>query len=142
MEYYTIIPQIAGHFGPETRITHEQYPPTVHELHYEFEDWPEDDVLKSFPCYIVSDKLQNTLSTSDLTGFDFDDVIVSKDIGLADREPDRELPDYYWFQITGDPGQHDFGLKEKSTLIISEAARTLLKGFSTEYARIEPYDGG
>jgi hypothetical protein len=41
--------------------------------------------------------------------------------------PKIMLPNLYWLQITGIPREQDFGIEEKTKLIVSTKARTLIE---------------
>lgn len=138
-EYYHIKPERAGELGEKTEIDTSEHPPIVHKLHYRFHDLPEDDILKAFPCYIVSDDLKNRIESKELTGYELADVYVSKERSLAERAPDKELPKFHWLKITGTPGEDDFGKTDMARLVISDTVLELLQEVSTRYAQLEEY---
>ena len=69
---FVIEPEVAGGFGRATVLDTRTHPPQVSRLEYEFDGWLGDDLLTTFPCYIVSRRLQDALEMTDLTGFHFD----------------------------------------------------------------------
>lgn len=58
------------------------HPPVVRRLDDEFDDWSGDDILATFPCVIVTERLRTALVTSGLTGFTFSDVRVSTSLSV------------------------------------------------------------
>ena len=64
--YKYIEPEVAGGLGNETIIDKNYHPPIVKKLHYEFNGWLGDDILESFPCFIVSERLKNEIIKKNL----------------------------------------------------------------------------
>jgi hypothetical protein len=96
------------------------HPPQVHRLHYEMDSWPCDDLLTSFPCYIVTVELRRLIENVQPTGCRFADVEVTASENLRDRLGGRILPKYFWLQATGQAGRDDFGISSDYSLVISE----------------------
>lgn len=49
-----IEPEVAGSLGKEKKLDNSVFPPHIKKLHYEFDGRLGDDILESFPCYIVT----------------------------------------------------------------------------------------
>ncbi|QIB74196.1 hypothetical protein GL213_08730 [Halogeometricum borinquense] len=139
-EYYTIEPEVAGQFGEKTEMDRSVHPPDVTKLHYEFHGWLGDDLLTTVSNFVISEELKNTLSSSDLSGYEIDDVTISKSPQFEELHPDMELPEFYWMQIVGDAGQDDFGISDNNRLIISREALDLLETVSIEQAEVKEFD--
>jgi hypothetical protein len=75
--YYTLEPEVAGGLGDGTVIDTTVHPPHVERLHYEFEDWLGDDLVESFPCFLVSKPLAARLTAAGLGTFQLKDVAVT-----------------------------------------------------------------
>ena len=56
MRYFILEPEIAGGWGERTVADTGIFPPTVTALHYRFDGWRGDELLESFPCFIVTDR--------------------------------------------------------------------------------------
>ena len=57
--YYFIEPEVAGGWGGNTIADTSVHPPKISKLHYQFDGWLGDDLLESFPCFIVSESLKH-----------------------------------------------------------------------------------
>lgn len=135
--YKLIEPEVAGGLGEQTQMDNSFFPPLIKNLHYEFEGWLENDILESFPCYIVTEKLRKGLEREKLTGISFDEVIVSKSETFLELYPNKELPSFFWAKINGESNRDDFFITEKNGLAISERAYSLLKNYNIDQADIE-----
>ncbi|MBP1167888.1 MULTISPECIES: hypothetical protein [unclassified Chryseobacterium] len=135
--YRLIEPEVAGGLGEQTQLDNSFFPPLIKNLHYEFEGWLGDDILESFPCYIVTEKLRKGLEHEKLTGISFDAVIISKSETFLELYPNKELPNFFWAKINGESNRDDFFITEKNGLAISEKAYSLLKNYNIDQADIE-----
>ena len=57
MKYYCIKPDVAGGLGEKAVLDATVQPPKVQRLHFEFEAWPDDDLVGTFPVFLVSERL-------------------------------------------------------------------------------------
>lgn len=135
--YKLIEPEVAGGLGEQTQMDNSFFPPLIKNLHYEFEGWLGDDILESFPCYIVTERLRDGIELEKLTGVSFDKVLISKSETFLELYPDRELPNFFWAKINGESNRDDFFITEKNGLAISERAYSLLKNYNIDQADIE-----
>lgn len=135
--YKLIEPEVAGGLGEQTQMDNSFFPPLIKNLHYEFEGWLGDDILESFPCYIVTERLRDGIELEKLTGVSFDKVLISKSETFLEFHPDKELPNFFWAKINGEPNRDDFFITEKNGLAISERAYSLLKKYNIDQADIE-----
>lgn len=135
--YRLIEPEVAGGLGERTEIDNTFSPPIVKYLHYEFDGWMGNDILESFPCYIVTEQLKKGIESEELTGITFDIVLVSKSDTFLELYPNKELPNFFWAKISGEFSKDDFFITEKNVLAISEKAYSLLKNYNIDQADIE-----
>lgn len=135
--YKLIEPEVAGSLGERTQMDNSFFPPLIINPHYEFEGWLGDDILESFPCYIVTEKLRTGIEHEKLTGISFDDVIISKSETFLELYSNKELPNFFWAKISGESYRDDFFITEKNGLAISEKAYSLLKNYNIDQADIE-----
>lgn len=61
MRFLKLQPEVAGGLGAKTIMNTTVHPPSVSILEYEFDGWLGDDLLESFPCFVVSERLKNPL---------------------------------------------------------------------------------
>jgi hypothetical protein len=93
--YRFIEPEVAGGLGKQSDVDNSVHPPLVRRLHYEFDGWLGDDILETFPCIIVTERLKDRLELEKLSGIVFSDVIVTKSSTFFDTHLDNELPNFF-----------------------------------------------
>jgi putative NADH-flavin reductase len=135
-------PEVAGGWGPNTRAQREKHPPVVTHLHYEFQGWSGDDLLETFPEFVVTERLAHPLERSGLTGFELAPVEVSPGDMWEQLYGDRPLPQCRWLKITARAGEADFGKTDLANLVVSPAAFALLKTFSLDNCAVRPWSAG
>ena len=123
-----IEPEVAGGWGERTVVDTAVHPPRIRHLHYQFDGWLGDEIIESFPCLIVSQRLA-VLFPSTLTGFELAEVEISKSEEFEDLCPGRILPAFRWLKVNGTAGVDDFGVAEDNRFVISQnALETLRQG--------------
>jgi hypothetical protein len=132
--YYYVEPEVAGGFGEETVLDTTVHPPIVHSLQYVFDDWLGDQLLETFPCFIVTEAVADAIKEAGLSGCGFGLVDVKKSDVFEELNPGGVLPEFVWLKVCGVAGVSDFGLTEDHRLVISEVANKLLKSFGLENA--------
>jgi hypothetical protein len=138
MKYFKIEPEVAGGFGENTIIDNTKHPPIISRLNYQFDGWSGDDILETFPCYIVTERLKNEIEKNKYSGCIFDDVEITKSQQFLDLFPYKKLPIFYWLKINGKPNYDDFWISEIDFfLIVSEKVVDILNKFSIENCDIE-----
>jgi hypothetical protein len=132
---YALDPEVAGDWGPETVADTQRHPPVVHRLHYEFAGWLGDDIVASFPVFLVSERLAVAIDEEALSGAQLDDVKVTKDPQFEEFFPDlaRSLPEWRWLRPVGEPHMSDFWSRPDGQLVVSERAMNLLRRFNIEH---------
>lgn len=138
MDFYTIEPEVAGELGEGTVMDTSVHPPSVSAVEYVITDWLGDDIIESFPCYLVTSKLATDLEASSLTGFRLDAARVTLSEDAADFGI-TEVPAFRWLVIDGRPGEDDFGVLANGQAVISEGALQRLQAHSVDNCDIEPY---
>ncbi|MDY0918844.1 hypothetical protein [Pseudomonas viridiflava] len=136
--FYYIQPEVSGGLGESTIIDTTIHPPKVSQLEYKFEGWLGDDLLESFPCFIVTKKLADTLTTENLSGFKIMPVATSISENFIELHPNTYPPKFLWLQIKGSAKIDDFGLSEDHILVISEKALKTLRKNKINHAEIRP----
>lgn len=135
--YKLIEPEVAGGLGEETELDNSYFPPLVKKLHYEFDGWLGDDILESFPAYIVTEALKKNIEAENFTGIIFDYVLISKSETFMELYPEKELPVFFWAKINGEAYKDDFFITENNGLAISERVYLLLQKYKIDQADIE-----
>jgi hypothetical protein len=55
------------------------------------------------------------------------------------QRPNRPLASFVWLQISGKPGQDDFGMARNNYLVMSEQALQVLAPFGIAHAHMAPF---
>jgi hypothetical protein len=139
MQYYLLSPEVAGGLGPNTVMNSTAHPPEVSRLHYELEGWLGDDLLESFPCFVVTERLAEAIQDAQLTGVRFGDAEVTASEQFRELYPQRELPRFFWLKVVGKPARDDFGLDDQSRLVTSEQALHVLRQLTLENCEVSAY---
>jgi hypothetical protein len=139
MAYYTLEPEVSGGLGEGTVMDSTVQPPRVESLHYEFADWLGDDLVESFPCYLVSKPLAARLTAANLGGFQLRDVAVTLTDEAEEQLGDTSLPDFYWLDVIGTAGHDDIGTTPAGQLVVSDQGLALLREFNIDNCDVEPF---
>lgn len=123
---YILEPEVAGGWGEGTEADTSCHPPKVSKLIYAFDGWLGDELLESFPCFIVSQNLANLITNSSLTGYTLAPVKIVKSENFLELYPNLELPSFHWLQVNGTVGINDFAVNRNHILQVSEAAFKVL----------------
>lgn len=136
MAFYYVEPEVAGELGPGSVVDSSVHPPVVSRLEYVFTDWLGDCILETFPCYVVTAAVADSITATGLTGVAFDEVTISLS-EEAEELIDGELPEWKWLKVTGTPEGSDFGISGDHRLVISDQAREVLEAGGMANADIE-----
>lgn len=138
--YYSLEPEVAGGLGVNSLIDSTVHPPIVTRLHYHFEGWPVDDLIETFPCYIVTRRLKMAIEESSLIGFILGPVEISKSVMFDEIHPGMELPEFHWLKVNGIKGKDDFFIADDHRLVVSRKALDIFQKFTLENCDLEKYE--
>jgi hypothetical protein len=139
--FYKLAPEVAGGLGSDTVFDRSQSPPIVRALHYELDGWPDDDLITSFPCFIVTDRMKKLIEDARASGCCFGAVKVTTSEQFKDFEEfhqNQKLPRFSWLIIDGVAHRDDFGLSTDGSLVVSEKALQVLKSGHLDHCDIVP----
>ncbi len=125
--YYQVEPEVAGGWGEGTDADTTCHPPKVKSLVFEFEGWLGDSIVTSFPCYLVTERLAQSISHAKLSGYELAECTITKSDTFKALYPNKELPNFLWLQVEGEAGVDDFGIGKDLRLVVSAAALSALK---------------
>lgn len=137
--FYLIEPEIAGGLGDHTEIDTEVRPPVVKSLEYRLEGWLGDELLESFPCFIVTESLAERIRDSKLSGFSLAPITVTTSPEFEELYTKISLPVFLWLKIKGQAEVDDFGLTPDFRLVASQRAMDTLSEAQINHADIEEY---
>lgn len=141
MRYFLVAPEVAGELGDGTVMDASVHPPRVSRLHYEFTDWLGDDLLESFPCYVVTDRCRAAIEQSGFSGCTFAPMKATASDTFLELHPGRALPGVHWLKVSGTAGRDDFGLSDDHRLTVSERVLDVLEALGIEHAEVEDFTG-
>jgi hypothetical protein len=139
--FYVLEPEVAGGLGESSQIDTTTHPPTVTQLEYEFEGWLGDDLLETFPCFIVTERLRDALQQAHVTGASFDDVTVTTSETFRELYPNRVLPRFFWMKVDGQAGVDGVGIGADHRLVVSDEVLAILRQHQLQQCDVEPYSG-
>lgn len=139
MKFYGLEPEVAGSLGKNTQIDTAVHPPRVYKLHYELDGWLGDDLLESFPCYLITESLKQKIETLKPSGCRFDNVEITQSDQFAMLYPQKDIPNFFWLRIHGKAGVDDLGVSDDNMLIVSERILSVMKNFHLNNCDIEEY---
>jgi hypothetical protein len=134
--YFSLEPEVAGEIGVNSEADFASFPPVIKKLIYLFHGWLGDDLIESFPCFIVTERLRAAIETAGLTGYNFESVIVRTSERFRELYPNIVLPTFARFVPVGVAEVDDFGVSQSSQLIVSEKALEILKNFQLDHCDI------
>ena len=135
--FHILEPEVAGGWGPGTDADTTVHPPVVRRLVYQFEGWLGDDLLETFPCFVVTDRLAQAIRASELTGCELGPVEVVKSEFFEELHPGREFPDFHRLYVFGEAGKDDFSI-DNQRLRVSGVALAVLGRFDMEHCDVHP----
>jgi hypothetical protein len=139
--FFSLEPEVAGGLGPNTIMDRRVHPPVVSKLHYEFDGWRGDEIVESFPCFLVTESLMARLQAEQLTGMEAGQVEVSISEQFRDSDTGAKLPPFAWLKVVGVAGQDDFGMGLDFRLVISAAALRVIQATRPKAMDVEAFAG-
>ncbi|SRR6266508_5333537 len=139
MKFFALSPEVAGQLGQNTVMDTTVHPPLIKRLHYEFDGWLGDDIVESFPCYIGTERLVRATMSANPVGVEIADVETSTSATFRELYPDRQLPPFFWLQVTGVAAEDDLGISPDQQLVVSERVLDIWRSFQLDNCEIEPY---
>ncbi len=138
--YYNLEPEVAGHLSGESIRALSNGSHLV-ELHYVMDGWLGDDLIESFPCFILSNRVRVELDRANFSGYEFGDARVTTSELFQELHSEVELPAFSWLKVTGQPGIDDFGIAKDRRIVVSERALAVIReAGQLSDCLIEPYD--
>jgi hypothetical protein len=136
--FFRLEPEVPGGFGERSVLDTSVHPPTVHRLHFEFMGWDGDDLVESFPCFLVSERLGRAMTDERLAEFELADVEVTVDEQFQEFFPQSamSLPTWSWLKPRGEPWASDLWINGRADLYVSAAALNVIRRFSLAHCEM------
>ncbi|MBY5162879.1 hypothetical protein [Salsipaludibacter albus] len=140
MAGFRVRPEVAGELGDNTDMDTTVHPPVVRRLHHVFSGWLGDDIVESFPCYLVTTDLATAITEAGLSGAWIDEAEISLDPQFTTLEPEQAaaLPHRKWLRINGAADKDDLWQDEQAQLFVNARALAILKTCSLAHTEIVP----
>ncbi len=140
MPFLVVKPEPSGHPGVGTVVEAGGEAPVVRELHYVFDWWVGDDLVGSYPFFLVTVPLRAALAAiENASGFTFSHVRVTSSEFFRRTSPEKGLPEFCWLQVHGVPGVDDMGLSRDRALVVSGRVLAVLLAHALEQADISQF---
>lgn len=147
MKLLRLEPEVPGQIGNNSIITYKDGRiDEIKFLHFVFDGWLGDDLVTTYPCYLVSEKLEHALASSDRTGFVFEHAEISVSRTYKQLYPDRIIPNFKRLMMQGtvlfkdseywEWSGHDICRGNKGGLVVTEKAYELMKQFNINHCEI------
>lgn len=135
--YYIFHPEVAGELGPSTELDISVHPPRVLELEYVFTGWMGDELIESFPCFLVSNRLGKWIGDASLSGFILRTVRITVSADFRIPEVRRQfISEFQWLDVqAGRPGL-DFSTRSTGELVVSDRAKAVLTRARLDHCKI------
>ena len=117
---YILEPEVPGGLGPRTQMDRAVHPPRVQSLHFVFDGWFGDQLVESFPCYLVTPNLAESLTAAGVTGFVIAEAEVEASDQFKEMYPDRSIPPFKWLRVVGIAGESDIYITSDNRLAGSQ----------------------
>lgn len=133
-KFHFIEPEVIVGIGENTILDNNYNPPKVDQLNLEIEDWLGNDLMESYPCFIITESLKEGLEKSKFTGYDSIEEIEVKKAEYFENnyQLDKEVPKFYWLKVNGISSKDDFSISNDNALklhkiLISDAVLEFLR---------------
>lgn len=140
MKTYILEPEVPGGLGPRTQMDRSVHPPKVSALHFVFDGWLGDQLVESFPCYLATTELIQSLIHAGVSGFEVDDAEVETSEQFMEMYPNRTLPKFRWLRIIGEPSSSDIFITDDNRLGVTR--KTLDVVLATSPKALEHRESG
>jgi len=136
---YALKPMVAGQLGDRTELDATTHPPTVSAVEYVLDGPDADDLIESFPVFLVSDDLAARLSEEGFVGFEFADADIVPSLEYRETYGDAPHKVYRWLRVSGDSST-DCWLSDDHRLCVSDRMMSRLQQGDLTNCEIEALD--
>lgn len=142
--YHALQSDVPDENGEHMQLDTSVHPPRIIHLHLTLDNWDGDEIIESFPVYVVTDRLGKALSNAGLSSFTLRNAEITlapEEQAVLDRHGISELPNFQWLDVTGTAGRDALGITDRVQLVVSDSALAVLQQFRMEHCLVEEYDG-
>ena len=135
---YRLEPHVAGELGEATELDPSAHPPIVTAVEYALDAPDSDDLIESFPVFLVSATLAEQLDTAGLTGFVLEDARVRPSAEYLASYGDVPHGEYRWMRLQDRSSTPDAWLDSDLRLCVSDRLMDVLRPYGLARGAIEP----
>ena len=135
---YRLDPHVAGELGEKTELDPSVHPPIVTAVEYVLDAPDADDLIESFPVFLVSAALATRLDTAGLTGFVLRDASVRPSDEYLARYGDVPHGEYRRMQLHADNPTADAWLDGEQRLCVSDRMMAVIRSHRLARCDVEP----
>lgn len=135
---YRLEPQVAGELGEATEFDPSPHPPIVTAVEYVLDAPDADDLIESFPVFLVSATLAERLGRAGLTGFALEDATVRPSTEYLAIHGDAPHSKYRWMRLHRYDSTADAWLDGSQRLCVSDRTMEVLRSYRLVRCEIEP----
>jgi hypothetical protein len=124
---YRLEPHVAGELGEASELDPSVHPPIVTAVEYLLDAPDPDDLIESFPIFLVSAALATRLDTAGLTGFVLRNASVRPSSEYLATYGEVPHSKYRWMRLHGDSPTADAWLDGEHRLCVSDRMMAVLR---------------
>lgn len=106
--YHALQSDVPDENGEHMQLDTSVHPPRIIHLHLALDNWDGDEIIESFPVYVVTDRLGKALSNAGLSSFTLRNAEIAlapEEQAVLDRHGISELPNFQWLDVTAPPDE-------------------------------------
>ena len=131
-------PHVAGELGEATELDPSAHPPIVTAVEYVLDAPGSDDLIESFPVFLVSATLAERLDTAGLGGFVLEDASVRPSAEYLAIHGDVPHGEYRWLRLQDRGSTADAWLDDGQRLCVSDRTMDVLRPYRLARCSVEP----
>ena len=135
---YVLQPLVGGELGQDVEFDNSTHPPGIDRVQYVLDYPTSEDLMESFPAYIVSEALAERLVAAGLRGFTLAEAEVLPGENYLALYGDVPHKTYRWLQVAPRTPDADVWLDDAPQLCVSDRMMAVLEGADLAGAEIEP----
>ena len=134
---FALSPLVAGQLGEGTSLDASVHPPRVSAVEYVLDAPTAEDLIESFPVFLVSEELAERLEAESFRGFDLAPAGVVPSTEYAAAYGAAAHKSYRWLRLQSD-ADADFWTEDNGQLCVSDRAMHALRNFHLAQCEVEP----
>ncbi|MDA0167586.1 hypothetical protein OJ998_00690 [Solirubrobacter taibaiensis] len=135
---YVLQPLVGGELGQDVEFDHATHPPVIDRVQYVLDYPTSEDLMESFPAFIVSEALAERFVAAGLRGFTLAEAEVLPGDNYLALYGDVPHKTYRWLQIAPRMPDADVWLGDDLQLCVSDRAMAVLETADLAGCDVDP----